>query len=122
MKAVLALATLGLAAAAIVTTIALGSSSSSAAGPLGDWEMVRSATSRYQASNQKSVLCPPGKRPLGGGYHIVGGGQAVGFGREGFYVHITRPTNNNDGWFVGWYADLGVERFYVQVYALCAKV
>jgi hypothetical protein len=121
MKALFGVASLGLAAAAAGATIALGSSSSSAAGPPGDWEMVRSATSRYQASNQKSVLCPVGKKPLGGGYHIVGGGQAVGFGREGFYVHISRPTNNNDGWLVGWYAGIGVERFYVQVYALCAK-
>lgn len=117
------------AAAAVFAMVAPASSSSravsSSAGALSEWELIRSSTQSYKTSYQKWVYCSAGKKVLGGGFHIVGGGQSHGFGGDSFYVHISRPTNNNDGWLVGWFKGISLtddKTFYVQVYAICAKV
>lgn len=110
-------------AATVLLVAAHTSSSSPSVGPVSEWEKVISPTYRHLTSGQRDVLCPTEKKAFGGGYHIVGGGQSLGFAGGGlFYVTINRPTDDGGGWRVAWYASpQGVKRFYMNLYALCAK-
>ena len=114
----------GLALCTAIAALALWlvhpAASSLTAGPVSDWSGsgTRPRATRRAASG---LLRPVGKKALGGGHHIVGGGESLGFGSEGFYVTINRPLDNGSGWRVAWYADIDVARFYVQLFAICAK-
>jgi hypothetical protein len=109
------------AGAALATVSSAWSSAPAAAAPVSEVEKIISPTYRYRTSGRRDVLCPAGKEAIGGGYHIVGGGQSLGFGADGFYVTINRPTDDSGGWRIAWYADIGVKRFYINVYAICAR-
>lgn len=88
---------------------------------IAGWEKIQTPTAKYSTSGFKEARCTAGKKVVGGGYHIVGANQSVGFASAGFAVVINRPSADDAGWYVGWYADTDSDNFWVNIYAICAK-
>jgi hypothetical protein len=86
--------------------------------PVKGWEMVMSPTAKWHTSGDASVACPPGKKALGGGHHIVGPQNRL-YIDDKFYVTINRPLDTGLGWYVAWYSS-GRENFWVNIFAICA--
>jgi hypothetical protein len=93
-----------------------------AAAAFSGWEKIQTSTQKYNTSGIKEARCSSGKRVISGGYHMVGSNQSMGFAGRGHHVVISRPSADNLGWYVGWYADIDVGDFWVNIYAICGYV
>ena len=66
------------------------------------------------------VLCPTGKRALGGGYKVWGGMQATG-GDVVVYESTPRVTSGTDGWRVE-AVNRSADTRDIEAYVICAPI